>query len=68
MPRSPTTKHSRKSWSGLAGFDLPLVYLLKDKLNQPIFGCNNLAGVGGCVWRQCVGLALGACCLIRGAV
>jgi hypothetical protein len=30
--------------SGLAGFDLPLVYVTKDKLNQPIFGCNNLAG------------------------
>lgn len=31
--------------AGLAGFDLPLVYITKDKLNQPIFGCNNLAGV-----------------------
>jgi hypothetical protein len=30
--------------AGLAGFDLPLVYISKDKLNQPIFGCNNLAG------------------------
>ncbi|KAF6256827.1 hypothetical protein COO60DRAFT_1527353 [Scenedesmus sp. NREL 46B-D3] len=30
--------------SGLAGFDMPLVYISKDKLNQPIFGCNNLAG------------------------
>lgn len=29
---------------GLAGFDLPLVYITGDKLNQPIFGCNNLAG------------------------
>ena len=30
--------------SGLAGFDLPLVYRTQDKLNQPIFGCNNLTG------------------------
>lgn len=30
--------------SGLAGFDMPLVYICKEKLNQPIFGCNNLAG------------------------
>ncbi|WIA21976.1 hypothetical protein OEZ85_004333 [Tetradesmus obliquus] len=30
--------------SGLAGFDMPLVYVCKEKLNQPIFGCNNLAG------------------------
>lgn len=30
--------------SGLAGFDLPLVYITADKLNQPIFGCNNLSG------------------------
>eukprot|EP00882_Tetradesmus_deserticola_P002287 GHRQ01002441.1.p1 GENE.GHRQ01002441.1~~GHRQ01002441.1.p1 ORF type:complete len:213 (+),score=79.22 GHRQ01002441.1:234-872(+) len=30
--------------SGLAGFDMPLVYIFKDKLHQPIFGCNNLAG------------------------
>jgi hypothetical protein len=30
--------------SGLAGFDLPLVYITGDKLNQPIFGCNNLSG------------------------
>lgn len=30
--------------SGLVGFDLPLVYITGDKLNQPIFGCNNLAG------------------------
>ncbi|KAL6748548.1 hypothetical protein V8C86DRAFT_2874636, partial [Haematococcus lacustris] len=30
--------------SGLVGYDLPLVYLRNDKLNQPIFGCNNLAG------------------------
>eukprot|EP00195_Chlamydomonas_chlamydogama_P002390 CAMPEP_0202922856 /NCGR_PEP_ID=MMETSP1392-20130828/78143_1 /ASSEMBLY_ACC=CAM_ASM_000868 /TAXON_ID=225041 /ORGANISM="Chlamydomonas chlamydogama, Strain SAG 11-48b" /LENGTH=224 /DNA_ID=CAMNT_0049616509 /DNA_START=50 /DNA_END=724 /DNA_ORIENTATION=+ len=33
--------------SGLAAFDLPLVYMKDDKLNQPIFGCNNLAGM---VW------------------
>lgn len=30
--------------SGLAGFDIPLVYITSDKLNQPIFGCNNLSG------------------------
>lgn len=30
--------------SGLVGFDLPLVYLRKDKFNQPIFGANNLSG------------------------
>ncbi|KAF8063821.1 satP [Scenedesmus sp. PABB004] len=30
--------------SGLAGFDMPLVYIDREKLNQPIFGCNNLAG------------------------
>lgn len=23
---------------------MPLVYIYKEKLNQPIFGCNNLAG------------------------
>eukprot|EP00798_Chlamydomonas_sp_ICE-L_P008155 gene8155-1408_t len=30
--------------SGLVAFDLPLVYMRNDKLNQPIFGCNNLSG------------------------
>mmetsp|Transcript_10745 Transcript_10745/g.29518 ORF Transcript_10745/g.29518 Transcript_10745/m.29518 type:complete len:219 (+) Transcript_10745:76-732(+) len=30
--------------SGLIAFDFPLGYLRKDKLNQPIFGCNNLSG------------------------
>ncbi|KAG1671794.1 hypothetical protein FOA52_000171 [Chlamydomonas sp. UWO 241] len=30
--------------SGLQGFDFPLVYIRKDVLNQPIFGCNNLSG------------------------
>ncbi|KAK9828894.1 hypothetical protein WJX72_002644 [[Myrmecia] bisecta] len=30
--------------SGLAAFELPLAYLRNDKFNQPIFGCNNLAG------------------------
>jgi len=30
--------------SGLQAFDMPLVYVHKDKLNQPIFGCNNLQG------------------------
>eukprot|EP00879_Flechtneria_rotunda_P001965 GHRR01002139.1.p1 GENE.GHRR01002139.1~~GHRR01002139.1.p1 ORF type:complete len:214 (+),score=59.35 GHRR01002139.1:188-829(+) len=30
--------------SGLVGFDMPLVYVCKEKLHQPIFGCNNLAG------------------------
>jgi hypothetical protein len=25
---------------------MPLTYIHKDKLNQPIFGCNNLAGEG----------------------
>ncbi|PNW85493.1 hypothetical protein CHLRE_03g189100v5 [Chlamydomonas reinhardtii] len=29
---------------GLHAFDFPLVYIRQDKLNQPIFGCNNLAG------------------------
>lgn len=38
--------------SGLVGFDLPLVYIEKDKLNQPIFGCNNLAGK---VWPAVAG-------------
>ncbi|MEW5302031.1 MAG: hypothetical protein WDW36_004843 [Sanguina aurantia] len=30
--------------SGLSSFDIPLAYTRNDKLNQPIFGCNNLAG------------------------
>lgn len=30
--------------SGLTAFDIPLVYIRTHKLNQPIFGCNNLAG------------------------
>lgn len=30
--------------SGLAAFDLPLVYIHDDDIHQPIFGCNNLAG------------------------
>jgi hypothetical protein len=30
--------------SGLAAFDLPLVYIRNDSLKQPIFGCNNLTG------------------------
>ena len=31
--------------TGLAAFELPLVYIKDDKFNQPIFGCNNLAGL-----------------------
>ena len=54
-PPSPLTLKSTHAISpGLAGFDLPLVYLFKDKLNQPIFGCNNLAGAGGLGWAGCV--------------
>lgn len=34
--------------AGLHAFDLPLVYIRGDKLNQPIFGCNNLSGVVWC--------------------
>ncbi|GIL86766.1 hypothetical protein Vretimale_15646 [Volvox reticuliferus] len=30
--------------SGLLAFDFPLCYIRNDKLNQPIFGCNNLSG------------------------
>lgn len=30
--------------SGLVAFDLPLVYIRKDRFNQPIFGANNLSG------------------------
>jgi WW domain-binding protein 2 len=30
--------------SGLAGFDLPLVYIATERLEQPIFGANNLSG------------------------
>lgn len=30
--------------SGLAGFDLPLVYITHDALQQPIFGCNRISG------------------------
>jgi hypothetical protein len=33
---------------GLVAFDFPLVYLRNDKLNQPIFGCNNLQGDWPC--------------------
>lgn len=29
---------------GLLAFDLPLLYIRNDQFNQPIFGCNNLAG------------------------
>jgi hypothetical protein len=32
--------------AGLQAFDMPLTYIHKDQLNQPIFGCNNLAGEG----------------------
>lgn len=32
------------SASGLQAFDLPLLYIRNDKFNQPIFGCNHLAG------------------------
>lgn len=28
----------------LQAFDLPLLYIRNDKFNQPIFGCNHLAG------------------------
>jgi len=35
LPPAPT---------GLVAFDFPLAYLSRDKLNQPIFGCNNLSG------------------------
>ncbi|KXZ56958.1 hypothetical protein GPECTOR_1g864 [Gonium pectorale] len=34
----------RPDESGLRAFDFPLVYVRQDKLNQPIFGCNNLSG------------------------
>lgn len=30
--------------SGLAGFDLPLVYIATERLEQPVFGANNLSG------------------------
>lgn len=30
--------------SGLAGFDLPLVYIATEKLSQPIFAANNISG------------------------
>ena len=30
--------------TGLQAFDMPLVYIRSDKFNQPIFGCNHLAG------------------------
>ena len=29
---------------GLQAFDIPLAYITHDKFNQPIFGCNHLAG------------------------
>ena len=32
------------SETGLMAFDIPLVYIRKEKFNQPIFGCNNLSG------------------------
>ncbi|GFR40704.1 hypothetical protein Agub_g1297 [Astrephomene gubernaculifera] len=35
---------SKTDESGLVAFDFPLVYIRNDSLNQPIFGCNNLAG------------------------
>ena len=31
-------------FTGLAAFDIPLVYVKESTLNQPIFGCNNLSG------------------------
>lgn len=31
--------------AGLQAFDLPLSYLRGVKFNQPVFGCNNLAGM-----------------------
>ncbi|GIM12271.1 hypothetical protein Vretimale_15646 [Volvox reticuliferus] len=34
--------------SGLLAFDFPLCYIRNDKLNQPIFGCNNLSGMARC--------------------
>ena len=37
-------KYHMNSHTGLSGFDLPLVYIFKDVLNQPIFGSNNLKG------------------------
>ena len=30
--------------AGLAAFNLPLAYIIREKFNQPIFACNNLAG------------------------
>jgi WW domain-binding protein 2 len=30
--------------SGLEAFDIPLLYIRNDSFNQPIFGCNHLAG------------------------
>ncbi|EFJ42856.1 hypothetical protein VOLCADRAFT_97016 [Volvox carteri f. nagariensis] len=35
---------SKADESGLVAFDFPLCYIRNDKLNQPIFGCNNLSG------------------------
>ncbi len=44
-PKSPWHALSPPTHTGLVGFDIPLVYICPgDKLNQPIFGCNNLAG------------------------
>lgn len=35
---------NQDSSSPIHAFDLPLLYIRNDKFNQPIFGCNHLAG------------------------
>jgi WW domain-binding protein 2 len=34
----------RDEASGLEAFDIPLLYIRNDSFNQPVFGCNHLAG------------------------
>lgn len=36
--------HKTDPKDNLSGIDLPLIYIRKDKFNQPVFGCNNLSG------------------------
>eukprot|EP00898_Chlorokybus_atmophyticus_P004237 jgi/Chlat1/4814/Chrsp31S04862 len=40
-----TGADARQNGAAIHAFDLPLSYIVREKFNQPIFGCNNITGV-----------------------
>lgn len=51
----------RPDASGLAGFDIPLVYISNDKLNQPVGAGRGRGGLGASADRAVAGARMHAC-------